>query len=178
MWKNNARISKIPINSFFTRSRSLVHSLGPFTPSLWWKYRYDAAALSRSPPLNLIILGHFGFSKVVPRFTSHFHFFFSISLPLIINLVSWLCRSISPTRLDRWRAGGGAPIRDMAKVATASSVPPSSHRISAGPLKSGSMVKRKTPSELRVSTLSTHFSNPNSQYSYNFGGEVLMSMDA
>jgi len=34
---------------------------------------------------------------------------------------------------------------DMAKVAK-----PSSHRIVSGPLKSGPMVKKKTPSELRV----------------------------
>jgi len=33
----------------------------------------------------------------------------------------------------------------MAKVAK-----PSSHQIGSGPLKSGSMVKKKTPSELRV----------------------------
>lgn len=39
----------------------------------------------------------------------------------------------------------------MAKVATPSSVPPSSLGIGSGPLKGGSMVKRKTPSELRVS---------------------------
>ncbi|TKY61886.1 downstream neighbor of Son [Spatholobus suberectus] len=45
--------------------------------------------------------------------------------------------------------GGGAPKRGMAKVAKPSSVPPSSHRIGSGPLKSGSMVKKKTPSELR-----------------------------
>ncbi|RYR55525.1 hypothetical protein Ahy_A06g030724 isoform A [Arachis hypogaea] len=38
----------------------------------------------------------------------------------------------------------------MAKVATASSVPPSSLGIGSVPLKAGSMAKRKTPSELRL----------------------------
>ncbi|XP_020227419.2 uncharacterized protein LOC109808718 [Cajanus cajan] len=37
----------------------------------------------------------------------------------------------------------------MAKVAKPSSVPPSSHRLGSGALKSGSMAKKKTPSELR-----------------------------
>ncbi|KAL2953863.1 hypothetical protein AAZX31_19G189600 [Glycine max] len=37
----------------------------------------------------------------------------------------------------------------MAEVAKPSSVPPSSHRIGSGPLKSGSLVRKKTPSELR-----------------------------
>ncbi|KAK7396798.1 hypothetical protein VNO78_17957 [Psophocarpus tetragonolobus] len=37
----------------------------------------------------------------------------------------------------------------MAKVAKPTSVPPSSHRIGSGPLKSGSVAKKKTPSELR-----------------------------
>lgn len=44
----------------------------------------------------------------------------------------------------------------MAKVATPSSVPPRSHRIGLAPPK-GSMVKRKTPSELRVSSIYLHF---------------------
>ncbi|QHN84631.1 uncharacterized protein DS421_16g530320 [Arachis hypogaea] len=38
----------------------------------------------------------------------------------------------------------------MAKVATASSVPPSSLGIGSVPLKSRSMAKRKTPSKLRL----------------------------
>ncbi|KAI4300615.1 hypothetical protein L6164_033971 [Bauhinia variegata] len=37
----------------------------------------------------------------------------------------------------------------MAKVVAPSSLPSSAHRIAAGPLNSGKMVKRKTPSELR-----------------------------
>ncbi|KAK7337349.1 hypothetical protein VNO77_17916 [Canavalia gladiata] len=37
----------------------------------------------------------------------------------------------------------------MAKVVTQSSVPPNSHQIGSGPLRTGSMVKRKTPLELR-----------------------------
>lgn len=39
----------------------------------------------------------------------------------------------------------------MAKVATPSVMPPSSHGISSVPLKGASIAKRKTPSELRVS---------------------------
>ncbi|KAK7284747.1 hypothetical protein RJT34_19500 [Clitoria ternatea] len=41
----------------------------------------------------------------------------------------------------------------MAKGANLSSVPPTSHRIDSGTVKTGSMVKRKTPSELRLELL-------------------------
>ncbi|KAG4916555.1 hypothetical protein JHK87_054112 [Glycine soja] len=53
---------------------------------------------------------------------------------------------------SQWRVLIGkvrATERGMAEVAKPSSVPPSSHRIGSGPLKSGSLVRKKTPSELR-----------------------------
>ena len=56
---------------------------------------------------------------------------------------------------SQWRVLIGkvrATERGMAEVAKPSSVPPSSHRIGSGPLKSGSLVRKKTPSELRVSS--------------------------
>jgi len=41
--------------------------------------------------------------------------------------------------------------RGMTKVAKPISVPSSSHQLCSGPSKTGSMARKKTPSELRVS---------------------------
>ncbi|KAH1139424.1 hypothetical protein GLYMA_10G214400v4 [Glycine max] len=50
----------------------------------------------------------------------------------------------------------------MAKVAKPSSVPSSSHQLGSGPLKTGSMARKKTPSELRTRRLRSFYDVDNS----------------